>query len=149
VNFFGQGVSGQLSPGSGSFDFGHLLIATTGASNPLFFSNAGNAPLTIKSTSVNGDFLISQNLCIGTFAPGDFCVVSLKFAPKTAGIRTGALTIVSNDPVHAQAGLSLKGTGDSVYEVPLITSLNSPTAQIKNGPVTVTVYGQTSIPHPW
>jgi len=146
VNFFGQGVSGQLSPGSGSFDFGHLLIATTGASNPLFFSNAGNAPLTIKSTSVNGDFLISQNLCIGTFAPGDFCVVSLKFAPKTAGIRTGTLTIVSNDPVHAQAGLSLKGTGDSVYEVPLITSLNSPTAQIKNGPVTVTVYGANFYP---
>jgi hypothetical protein len=146
VNFSGQGVAGQLSPAAGSFDFGHLLVNTLGGPNSLFFSNAGNAPLTVNSASVNGDFLVNQNSCIGTLAPQDFCVIALKFAPKAAGIRTGVLTIVSNDPEHAKAGLSLKGIGDSVYAVPLIASLSSPTARIKNGAVTITVYGANFYP---
>ena len=146
VSFSGQGGAGQLSPSSGSIDFGHLLVNTSGVGKPLFFSNTGNASLVIKSASVNGDFSITQNSCIGTFQPGNFCVITVKFSPKAAGIRTGTLSIASNDPVHSIAGLSLRGTGDTAYTVPLITSLNSPTVQIKNGSMTVQVTGANFYP---
>jgi hypothetical protein len=146
LQFFGQGIAPQLSPSSGSVDFGHLLVNTTGVSNPLFFQNTGNAALQISSTSVNGNFSITQNNCIGTIQPSNFCVISVVFKPTAAGIRTGTLTIVSNDPVVHSAGISLHGVGDSSYAVPVITSLSSPTAQIKNGPVTVEIMGANFYP---
>jgi hypothetical protein len=146
IAFSGQGLAGLLSPNSWSVDFGHLLVNTTGAGILLFFSNTGTAPLRITSASVNGDFLISQNSCIGTFQPNDFCNIAVKFSPKAAGIRTGTLTILSNDPLHPRAGISLKGVGDTVYAVPIVSSLGSPTAQIKNGPITVQVYGANFYP---
>jgi Beta-propeller repeat/Abnormal spindle-like microcephaly-assoc'd, ASPM-SPD-2-Hydin len=145
-SFSGQGSAPQLSPSSGSFNFGHLLVNTTGAGNGLFFSNAGNAPLTISSVSVDGDFSITQDSCKGTISPNNFCVISVVFSPSAAGIRTGTLFIVSNDPVHRKAGLSLEGVGDTVYAVPVIAYLSSPTVQIKNGAITVGVSGANFYP---
>ena len=146
ISFTGQGVAPQLSPSSGSVNFGHLLVNTTGAGNPLFFSNNGNAALVISSVSVDGDFSITQNACTGTVEAGFPCVIVVTFSPKAAGIRTGTLTIASNDPVHPTAGISLNGFGDTVYAAPVVTSLSSPTVQIKNGSVTVQVYGWNFYP---
>lgn len=146
VGLSGQGIAPQLSPSSGSIDFGHLLVNTSGVANALFFSNTGNADLKISSATVDGDFSITQNGCIGTLPANDFCVISVIFSPTTAGIRTGTLTINSNDPVYPHAGISMKGTGDTAYAVPVITALGSPTAQIKNGPITVQVYGANFYP---
>jgi len=61
-------------------------------------------------------------------------------------LRTGTLTISSNDPVSPQAGISLNGTGDTVYAAPLVTSLGSPTVQIDNGPIVVQVTGANFYP---
>jgi hypothetical protein len=139
--FSGQGVAPRLSPSSGSIDFGHLLVNTVGTTNQLFFQNNGNAPLNISSASVNGNFAITQNGCVGTQYPGYFCVISVRFSPLATGIRTGTLTINSNDPVYPHAGISLVGTGDSFYGIPIISSLSSPSVQIGNGPITFYVYG--------
>ena len=70
----------------------------------------------------------------------------LPSAPTAAGVRTGTLTIVSNDPVNPRAGLSLVGIGDSVYAQPVIMTLDSPTAQIQNGPITIHVTGANFYP---
>jgi len=146
LQFSGQGIAPQLSPSSGSIDFGHLLVNTAGVSNPLFFQNTGNATLQISSTSVNGDFSISQNSCVGSIGPSGYCVISIVFRPTAAGVRTGTLTIVSNDPVVHSAGISLHGVGDSSYAVPEISSLGSPSAQINNGPITVQIMGANFYP---
>ena len=146
IGFSGQGVAPQLSPSSGSFDFGDLLVNTTGVGNSLFFSNTGNASLGITSISVDGDFSVTQNLCRGTLQPQNFCLITVIFSPKAPGIRTGTLFITSNDPLYPRAGISLKGTGDALYAAPLITSLGSPTVQINNGAVTVQVSGANFYP---
>jgi hypothetical protein len=145
-SFSGQGSAPQLSPSSGSFNFGHLLVNTTGAGTGLLFFNAGNAPLKISSVSVDGDFAVTQDFCKGTLPPSEFCVINVVFSPTAAGIRTGTLFIASNDPVSPKAGLSLEGVGDTVYAVPVITYLSSPTVQIKNGPITVEVSGANFYP---
>jgi len=142
----GQGIAPQLSPSSGSYSFGHLLVKTTGVSNGLFFSNAGNAPLNISSASVDGDFSITQNYCQGTLQPGGFCDIEIVFSPTASGVRTGTLTIVSNDPLHPHAGISLNGIGDTAYANPVMTSLGLPTVQINNGAIIVQVYGANFYP---
>ncbi len=146
IQFSGQGTAPQLTPSTGSFNFGHLLVNTAGAGVQLGFSNTGNSALAISSAAVSGDFSISQNTCTGTLQPGGYCFITLVFSPAAAGIRTGTLTINSNDPVYPQVGLSLMGVGDTVYAVPLISSLSTPTAQIGAGPVTLQVYGANFYP---
>ena len=146
LQFSGQGVAPRLSPFSELVGFGHLLVHTTGARNQLIFQNDGNASLQISSASVDGNFSITGNSCVGTQLPGSLCAISVTFSPTAAGIRTGTLTINSNDPIHPHAGISLVGTGDSVYAIPIISSLSSPSAQIKSGPITFQVYGSNFYP---
>ena len=146
VGVSGQGVAPQLAPSTGSISFGHLLVNTVGAGNSLFFWNNGNAPLRISAVSVDGDFSITQDDCKGTLQPSTPCLVTITFSPIAAGIRTGTLMIVSNDPVYPKAGISLNGIGDSDYAAPMISSLGSPTAQIDNGSITVQVYGANFYP---
>jgi hypothetical protein len=146
ISFSGQGVAPHLSPSSGSINFGHLLVNTTGIGNSLLFWNYGNAPLVISSVSVDGDFSITENSCDGTIQPNNLCVMSLTFSAKAAGVLTGTLSIDSNDPVSPRTGISLVGFGDAAYAPPVITSLSSPTVQIKNGIVTVQVYGSNFYP---
>jgi hypothetical protein len=143
ITFSGQGVAPQISPSSGIINFGHLLVNTKGASNTQFFFNGGTAPLVFKSVSADGDFSITGNTCIGTQG---FCIVSVTFAPTAAGIRTGTLTIVSSDPVNPRVGLSLVGIGDLMYARPLIATLDTATAQIQNGPITIHVSGANFYP---
>ncbi len=146
IQFVGQGVAPQLNPSSGSVNFGHLLVNTSGVGNQLFFWNTGNATLSISSASINGDFAINQNLCIGSVQPNSPCWITVTFSPTAAGIRTGTLTILSNDPVHPQAGISLVGAGDTVYAAPVIGYFGSPTAQINNGAIVVQVWGANFYP---
>jgi hypothetical protein len=146
ISFSGQGVAPQLSPSSGGFDFGDLLVNTAGIGNSMFFSNTGNAPLGITSASVDGDFSVTQNFCKGTLQPQNSCLITVIFSPKAAGIRTGTLLITSNDPVSPRAGISLRGTGDALYAAPVLLSLGSPTVQINNGPITVQVFGANFYP---
>ena len=117
-----------------------VAVSTGGVGNTLLFWNYGNAPLVISSVSVDGDFSVSQDLCIGTVQPNSPCSITVTFSPTAGGIRTGTLTIASNDPVYPRAGISLNGTGDTVYAGPVITSLRSPTFQINNGTLTLQFY---------
>jgi hypothetical protein len=146
ISYFGQGIAPQLSPSSGSINFGHLLVNTKDGINTLFFFNAGTAPLTFKSVSADGDFSISRKTCTGTVGIYSGCFIGVTFGPTAAGIRTGTLTIVSNDPVNPREGFSLVGIGDSVYAQPVIMALDSPTAQIQNGPITIHVTGANFYP---
>jgi hypothetical protein len=142
-SFSGQGSAPQVSPNSGSYNFGHLLVNTTGAGNQIFFQNIGNLPLVFSSVTTDGDFSITQNLCQGAT---DYCSVTVAFAPTASGIRTGTLFVNSNDPVYPKARLSLEGIGDTVYPVPVISYLSSPSFQIKNGAVSVQVSGDYFYP---
>jgi hypothetical protein len=146
VQLSGQGMAAKLSPSTGSFNFGDLLVNTTGALTQLFFYNAGTANLAITSAFANGDFAVNQNSCSGSIAPNFGCSITVTFSPTAAGIRTGTLTVNSNDPVYPQAALSLVGTGDSVYAVPIISSPGSGTAQINNGRITVDIQGANFYP---
>lgn len=152
IQVSGQGKAPDLEPASNPFSFGDLLVGTQGPVVNLFVYNKGNAPLTISNVSISGNgFSITKDGCTGTWPVGYACAVSLTFSPQTSGALSGTLTITSNDPVHGQLPVSLIGTGDSVYAVPVISSIGTAsgttqTVQINNGPVTLQVSGSNFYP---
>jgi Abnormal spindle-like microcephaly-assoc'd, ASPM-SPD-2-Hydin/Beta-propeller repeat len=160
IQVSGHGQAPDLEPESNPLSFGDLLVGTQEPPIGLFIYNNGNAPLTISSVSISGNgFSIAGNGCTGTF-PGTnnpsgnnfACLIGIVFSPSTAGASNGTLTIASNDPAHPQLVISLTGTGDTVYAVPVISSFGfvqgvaQQTVQINDGPVTLQVSGSNFYP---
>ena len=115
-----------LEPPAG-LAFGPQEIATIGSPKDVLVRNTGNAPLVIASIDVLGstDFVKATNTCATAVAPGATCTASLRFAPRSAGIRQGTIRIRSNDPVAAAADAPLSGTGATKAELraPVVTAL--------------------------
>jgi len=75
-----------------------------------FIRNFGDLPLQIYSiTSNNGEFQVlgpSSNM-----PPNSVVEIWLRFSPSSPGIKTGSITINSNDPDEATVTVSLYGSG--------------------------------------
>lgn len=106
----------QGAPGIGisppSIVFAARQVGTSGSGTTVTVSNTGTGTLIISGVTVSsGDFGIFSG-CGASIAPGTSCFITLTFAPKTAGIITGNLTVSSNaSPASYQIALS--GTGTS------------------------------------
>ena len=99
---FGSVASGSVSPESVPSPIGTIDIT---------IKNVAGAPATgLLSAVVAGQFFVETDSCTGTsLNGGDACVVSLQFAPTSAGAKTGTLT-VSGTP-GGSASIALTGTG--------------------------------------
>jgi hypothetical protein len=75
--------------------------------------NTGTAPLVIGTTPVTGtnaaDFTVTSAPCASIPAGGS-CLVTVRFAPKATGARTGILTI-NHNATGGSTQVSLSGTG--------------------------------------
>jgi hypothetical protein len=103
----GNGIArADLSVEPGRVDFGDQTISAVGASQQISLRNIGSAPLSIAGITVIGDqndFSIETGNCIQTtIAAGRTCILSVRFSPKTPGIRTLRLLITdtTGDPQH-------------------------------------------------
>lgn len=93
-----------------NFTFGPQAVSTQSVAQTLTITSSGNAPLTISSVALTGDF-VESDTCMGqAIAVGSTCVVQLKFAPTAVGTRNGLLTIYAN-VLGGQATATLAGTG--------------------------------------
>jgi hypothetical protein len=72
---------------------------------PLTLSNAGHCLLTVTAiTSSSTDFLVpSVNIFPFTIAPGTAIEIPIRFQPAGHGLRSGVITILSDDPAGATA----------------------------------------------
>jgi hypothetical protein len=103
--------AGVLSPST--LTFSGQAVGTSSAAQTLTLTNTINgfsAPLTINGIAATGDFVISQNGCGASLAPGASCSIGIRFAPTAAGARIGVLTIFDNAPSLQQSAV-LSGTG--------------------------------------
>lgn len=90
--------------------FGSQAIGTTSPSYTLTLNNWGTSDITIGKSTITGDFM-EKSACTGrTLAPGHLCYISLNFAPKAKGLRTGTLTI-PNSGSTSSIMVTLNGTG--------------------------------------
>jgi len=119
-----------------SFTFGPEAVSTQSAAQTLTITSSGNAPVTISSVVVTGDFVESDTCAGQTIAVGATCAVQLKFAPTATGTRTGLLTIYA-DVLGGQATATLTGTGTA----PAAIVLTPPSLTFA-----ATIVSQTSAP---
>ena len=85
-----------------SLDFGdQLLSAGASASQSVTITNDGTASLTLSSVALTGTdaggFTVTGDTGEAVLAPGGTRMVDVAFDPSTAGAKTAALRIVSND----------------------------------------------------
>jgi hypothetical protein len=102
-------LSPTLSLSASSLTFPLQPVGTSAAQN-LVVTNTGTAALNIGSVTVSGaDFTVSG--CAGqSVAVGATCTIAATFTPSATGVRTGSISIASNDAA-SPAVVSLTGTG--------------------------------------
>ena len=101
----------DISVSPTTVDFGSVIIGNTSAQT-VTVTNAGSATLNVGTLAVTGDYSTANDNCSGSaVAVGDNCTVDVVFAPSTATVLTGTLSIPSDDPDTAVVDVALSGTG--------------------------------------
>jgi hypothetical protein len=105
----GIGVGPVATLSATSLNFGNQSVGTTSVPRLVNLSNTGNAPMTIASITVSGDFGQTNN-CPSTLAARGYCTMTVTFMPAATGPRIGAITVTDNAPGSPHV-VSLTGTG--------------------------------------
>jgi uncharacterized protein (TIGR03437 family) len=150
-------VMGNIASGAPQISVAPLTFSggTVGQSQtlPLVITNAGSAPLTISSISLNpsgGPFTINYPSLPFTLQPGGstgsliLASVTVTFTPTSPGTASAVVTIASNDPNTPVKTVGLSGTAAGTNVPPSIavtpSGLNfSSVAQGSSKQVSVTV----------
>ncbi len=127
--------------------FPYVIVGQTSAPEPLFVQDQGQAPLVLNpaKTTISGDFSI-QGLGPCALPFYSACALTVSFTPTASGIRTGILTIASNDPSHPIISVQLAAVAYAAAPVPQITSLNSQLVQAGAADANFSVQGYGFLP---
>src|SRR6266852_2759028 len=110
VALSGTGVQGTLTANPSSFNFGNVLMGTSGTQT-FTLSNSGTASVTISAASASGTgFGITGMSVPLTLAAGQNTTFSAQFAPSATGSASGSVSITSNAP-GSPLPIALSGTG--------------------------------------
>jgi hypothetical protein len=93
-----------------SLTFASQQASTQSAVQTITVTSSGNAPVTIASIAITGDYTETDTCTAQTIAVGSTCTVTILFTPSATGPRTGQLTVFANVPT-GQATAALTGTG--------------------------------------
>jgi hypothetical protein len=110
VALSGNGVAPAAALSPTTVSFPSLPLGTTSAAQIVTLSNSGTASLDISSIAASGDFA-EVSTCPASLAAGGSCAIQVTFQPTATGPRSGALVILSDDPVNPQLTAVLTGTG--------------------------------------
>lgn len=91
-----------------SLSFTNTAVNSISAVQTVSFTNSGTAVAALATAVISGEFRITSNTCGSSLAIGASCTVAVGFAPTTAGIRSGILSLADADALHS---VSLQGTG--------------------------------------
>jgi hypothetical protein len=132
---------------SNSSTFDYTIVGQTSARQMIIIQNRGGAPLILNpaNTTISGDFSL-QGLGACGSRIYSACSLAVYFTPTAPGIRTGTLTIGSNDPSHPIVSVQLQGVGYTGAPVPEITSLNSQLVQAGAAEANFIVQGYGFLP---
>jgi hypothetical protein len=123
--------TGPLTLSPSSLTFGGTAVGTTSASQPLSLKNNVTTSLGISIT-VSGPFSQTSN-CPASLSASASCTINVTFAPITAGVSTGAVTVVDNVSNSATtATLSGNGTGGLVLTGSMVVGRYLHTATLLN-----------------
>ena len=114
-------LAGQIAVSDTLLAFGQVCIGSP-VSETVLVSNTGIGWLTVAEISADHpDF--SADPANMALPPGDSRTVEVGFTPSGAGLITGALTILSNDPEHPVVEITLEGEGVSSSQIAVSDTL--------------------------
>ncbi len=115
-------------PDGGSKDFGNLLVGNA-TSLVFFVKNLTASNLTGLTPSLDGPDAVMFSLIsapVGPVAgPNGTTAFTVRFTPTSAGAKTAAIHITSNDPDENPFDITLMGTGMSVLDNWRLTNFGS------------------------
>src|SRR5438094_891288 len=82
-------------------------------------TNTGNGALTIRAIAIGGAAAADYsqvNTCLRAIQPGDSCSITVNFAPRAYGLRSGTLTLF-DDGAGGSQSVALRGTGTAARPV--------------------------------
>jgi hypothetical protein len=137
----GQSVGG-ITASPTQLTFGSVVLGQTSAAQTLTLTNSGQAALAGLQISTTGSFQLAGNLCPAALAAGASCTTGVTMTPKTTGIQSGTLTILTTSAGVAPAVVPLTGNGipsGAMTVVPAVVSFGALTVGQTSPPQTVTV----------
>lgn len=113
VMLHGEGVLSSATLAPGGFDFGSQAKGSKSSARNFVVANDGSTPVALGSAAIVGanldQFLLAGDECAGvTLAPGQECLVRIRFAPATVGAKTATLRVASDAGAFTS---SLSGLG--------------------------------------
>lgn len=104
----GKGVPPSIKIKPAKLGFGKIPAGSASAQLSTQITNTSSVPVTITSVAATPPFNVTGNTC-DVVGPGETCVVSVEFAPQSAGKFKGTLQIVDNAARQPQK-INLVGT---------------------------------------
>ncbi len=98
VMLHGEGIVPAATLSPANFDFGSQAKGTKSSARTFVVHNSGSTPVSLGSAAIVGanldQFLLAGDECTGvTLAPGQECLVRIRFAPATVGAKTATLRV--------------------------------------------------------
>ena len=113
VSLTGTGVATgtpSIAVSANSLDFGTVNVGQT-KDLTLVVNNTGSAALTVNALNTAAPFSVVSPATPFSIAGGGSASVTIRFAPASANVFSGGLTISSNDPAKPSVPVTLAGTG--------------------------------------
>jgi hypothetical protein len=143
-----EGARTQLNTGLVNFfpsspvSFPSQLINTTSGARAVKLTNTGTTALSISSVKISGQFQ-SSNDCGNSVAAGASCIISVRFSPKTAGWRSGLVTIVDSASSRPQV-IELAGLGTALKLSPKALAFGPQKVHTTSPPQQITVTNESN-----
>ncbi len=115
----GEGVAAAATLIPDAFDFGEQAAGSRGPAHAFVVHNEGSTPLGLGTVALVGadpdQFALAEDDCTGTLlAAGDECLLRVRFAPDSAGVKAATLRVGSEAGAFTAA---LGGRGTPAHEV--------------------------------
>ncbi len=107
LNGSGKG-SASVAFAPALLSFADTALTKISSAQTVSFTNNGTAAATLAAATINGDFRITSNTCGSSLGIAASCSIGVAFAPSTAGIHSGILSLADADALRS---VSLQGTG--------------------------------------
>ena len=151
VSFAGVGLAPKIwAQSPAQFPAQVLGVSASGAVATLFLQNVGSEALVINpaQTLASGDFSVTNDGCTYAVSAGSGCLIQVSFTPTQLGLRTGTLSIASNDPGNPLFAVLLTGTALAAYPVATVSQVQNPAYAVTTAttPITASVQGTGFFP---
>lgn len=137
IEILSADANGFLQPSTNGVDFGLTETFTTSPATSITLTNAGqlgDQDVTISSVNVSGEFQTS--LIAQTLLPGGDVTFDVSFAPTTAGVASGTITI-THDGSNSPLEIGLTGEGFDPGAAPISFSASGLASESSNNPTSL------------